>query len=217
MTRVNMAKYGFVRCPAEDFSDDGNRFQVYKVGTRVRVTKLVADGEAYIDGTIQGTKLPYEVYSKLPHYSAVGKLNGVSLAGLTDKDLQDLYEDCLKYEAEYNMAENTIVMPTLEEIKEQCARVQAKAMQELTESETAIGLHIMALARNLREWEWTEIRKYLLALENRIKTFDPEKYPQNILGKSHSIAFCRPDCSDLKDSWYYVGLREKLELVKRAK
>lgn len=215
MTRVNMAKYGFVRCPAEDFSDDGNRFQVYKVGTRVRVTKLVADGEAYIDGTIHGNKLPYEVYSKLPHYSAVGKLNGVSLAGLTDKDLQDLYEDCLKYEAEYSMAENTIVMPTLEEIKEQCARVRARAMHELTDIEASIGLHIMALARNLRDYEWAEIRKYLLALENQVQNFDPEKYPQTILGKSNSIAFCRPDCADLRESWYYVGLRKKLELVKR--
>ena len=214
MTRVNLAKYGFVRCPAEDFSDDGNRFQVYKVGTRVRVTKCVSDGEVYLDGTISGTKLPYEVYSKLPHYSAVGKLNGVSLASLTDKDLQDLYEDCLKYEAEYHNAENTIVMPTLEEIKEQCARVQARAMHELTDIEASIGLHIMALARNLREWEWTEIRKYLLALENRVKSFDPEKYPQTILGKSHSIAFCKQDCSDLRESWYYTCLRKKLELVK---
>ena len=85
MTRINLVKYGFIRDAAEDFSDDGNRFQVYKVG-RVRVTKLVSDGEAYIDGDINDCRLPYEVYSKLPHYKAIGRLNGVSLASLTEDE-----------------------------------------------------------------------------------------------------------------------------------
>ena len=81
MTRINLVKYGFVRDAANDFSDDGNRFQVYKVG-RVTVTKLVSAGVAYIDGDIDECKLPSEVYSKLPHYKAIGKLNGVSLASV---------------------------------------------------------------------------------------------------------------------------------------
>ena len=79
MTRINLVKYGFVRDAAEDFSDDGSRFQAYRVG-RVQVTKCVSDGEAYIDGDIDRGALPWDVYSKLPHYSAIHKLNGVTIA-----------------------------------------------------------------------------------------------------------------------------------------
>ena len=107
MKRINLVKYGFVRWPEGDFSDDGSHFQTYKVG-RVRVTKHVSDGQAYIDGDINDGKLPYEVYSNLPHYKATGKLNGVSIATLAEDDLQELYEACQAYEVEYTNAENSI-------------------------------------------------------------------------------------------------------------
>ena len=94
MKKIMMTNYGFIRWPEEDFSDDGTRFTAYRVGERVRVTKATYKGEAFIDGTIHGTKLPYEVYSKLPHYSAISKLNGVSIDTLTDQDLFNLCEAC---------------------------------------------------------------------------------------------------------------------------
>ena len=145
MTRINLVKYGFGRDAAEDFSDDGNRFQAYKVG-RVRITKLVSDGEAYIDGGINDGKLPYEVYSKLPHYSAVGRLNGVSIASLTEDDLQKLYEDCQAYEIEYMNAENSIKYPTLEEIKNQCKLICAKRLVELSTVEDLMKEHCFEAA-----------------------------------------------------------------------
>ena len=52
MKKIMMNKYGFVRWPEEDFSDDGNRFYCYKVGNRVRVSKLVSDGVAYISARV---------------------------------------------------------------------------------------------------------------------------------------------------------------------
>ena len=94
MKKIMMTKYGFVRWPERDFSDDSTRFTVYRVGERVEVSKTTYKGEAFIDGSIDGTKLPWEVYSKLPHYSAIGKLNGVSIDSLIDQDLFDLCEAC---------------------------------------------------------------------------------------------------------------------------
>jgi hypothetical protein len=108
MKRVNLTKYGFVRWPEEDFSDDGSRFLAYRVGERVRVTKCTYNGEVFISARIDGAKLPYEVYSKLPHYSALDKLNGVSIATLTDDDLFELLAACVLYEKEYADAENNI-------------------------------------------------------------------------------------------------------------
>ncbi len=213
MKKIMMIKYGFIRWAEEDFSDDGNRFQCYRVGNRVRVSKLVADGEVYIDGRIDGIKLPYEVYSELPHYKAVSKLNGVALSTLTDNDLIELYDACIAYEQEYLHAEKHIVMPTIEELKEQCKKVQEKATRNFVEVEELISKNLTALALTLREYEWTTIKRYLIELQSQIRRYEPENYARVIYGTSRSLAFCKPTCQELKDSWYYTQL---VEMVKRV-
>jgi hypothetical protein len=212
MKKIMMVKYGFVRTPSEDFIDDSSRFTCYKVG-RVRVSKHISEGEVYIDARIDGTKLPYEVYSSLPHYKALSRLNGVSLSTLSDDDLRALYEACEAYECEYTHAENHIVMPSLEELEEQCKLVQEKAIRNFTEVEQLISKNLTALAVTLREYEWTTIKRYLIELQNLIRRYDPEKYPKTLYGTSRSIAFCKPDCQELKDSWYYTSLVEMVNRV----
>ena len=193
MKRVDMVKYGFVRTPESDFSDDGTRFYTYRVGKRVRVTKCTYKGEAYISADIQGTKLPYEVYSKLPHYSALDKLNGVSIASLTDNDLFNLCEACLYYEQEYNDAENNIQMPTLDEIKAQCLKVQAKRMEEFTDIEKLMSENAMKLALKLSKWQWTTLRDYLESLVAKLANYNPELYAHTILNSRTSVDFCKPN------------------------
>lgn len=207
MKKIMMTKFGFVRWPERDFGDDGNRFTCYRVGKRVRVTKCTSDGQTYISATIDGSKLPYEVYSKLLHYSTLDKLNGVSIAALTDNDLFELVENCLLYEQEYTEAENNIVMPTLSEIKIQCMKVQAKRQDELAE----INRHFnIAVATKIEKWEWANLRDYLLAIANSVSNYDPDRYPQAIINTSRSINFCKPDCSELQDSFYYKWIMEKI-------
>lgn len=207
MKRIMMSKYGFVRWPEQDFGDDGNRFTCYRVGERVRVSKCTYNGEAFIDAAIDGSKLPYAVYSKLPHYSVIGKLNGVSIESLADQDLINLYEACLAYEKEYIEAENNIVMPTLSEIKIQCMKVQAKRRDELAE----INRHFnIAVATKIEKWEWANLRDYLLAIVNSVSNYDPDRYPQAIINTSRSINFCKPDCSELQDSFYYKWIMERI-------
>ena len=100
MEKVNLTKYGFIRTPDEDFSDDGTRFYCYAVGS-VRVSKATGCGMYFIDGRIDRGELTWEEYSNLPHYKAIGKLNGIRKDELTEDMLTQLYEDCLAYEHEY--------------------------------------------------------------------------------------------------------------------
>lgn len=210
MKKIMMTKYGFVRWPEEDFSDDGSRFLAYRVGERVRVTKCTYNGEAFISARIDSAKLPYEVYSKLPHYSALDKLNGVSIATLTDQDMIDLYEACLAYEQEYIEAENNIQMPTLKEIEIQCKKVQTKRQLELIDINGAFSRSAVDIAGKLEKWEWTNLREYLLAIEAAVNSYDPDTYPQQIIGTSRSLNFCKPTCSELQDSFYYKWIMERL-------
>lgn len=213
MKKIMMTKYGFVRWPEESFSDDGVRFEAYRVGERVRVTKATHKGEAFIDADIQGTKLPYEVYSKLPHYSALGKLNGVSIASLTDDDLLALMAACVQYEKEYTDAENNIKMPTLEEIKAQCLKVQAKRAAELTEIEKLMSENAIKLALKLSKWQWATLRDYLGNLVAKLASYNPELYAHTILNSRTSVDFCKPNCSELNNSYYYNYIMDLVKSV----
>lgn len=213
MRKIVMTNYGFVRWPEEDFSDDGSKFYCYRVGERVRVSKCTYKGEVFLSGRIDGTKLPWEVYSKLPHYSALDKLNGVSIDSLTDQDLFDLCEACLMYEKEYNEAENNIKMPTLEEIKEQCIKVQAKRLAEFAEVETLLGKHAAKLALKLPAWQWKTIQEYLANLAAKLANYSPELYAPTVLNSAKSINFCKPDCTELADCYYYNYLVDLIKSV----
>ena len=204
MTRINLVKYGFVRWPEEDFSDDGNRFQVYKVG-RVRVTKLVSDGEAYIDGDIRDGKLPYDVYSKLPHYKAVGELNGVSFATLTEDDIQKLYEDCQAYEVEYTNAENSIVYPTLDQIRDKASIITNHRMLELSKIENRLNRNMREAITKFSTYEWKELQEYFNNLAKATHRFNIATYPQTILGQAFSFTFVKPEY-EMGESYWFTSL-----------
>jgi hypothetical protein len=211
-----LAKYGFVRDPENDFYDDGSRFYTFKVG-RVRVTKHVSDGRAYIDGTITDGKLPYYVYSKLPHYIALGALNGVATETVTEEALQQLYQDCVAYEKEYTDAENAIVYPTVEEIRTQCQKIHLKALQELKDIERLLEGKMIALATTLSDYESRRLLNYLREIEKRASKYDSdlkiEEQVERMYRNSISFLFCTPTYSDLADSYYY---KEVLKLIDRV-
>ena len=209
MKKIMMSKYGFVRWPEEDFSDDGNRFTCYKVGKRVRVSKLVSDGDAYIDARIDYGTLPYNIYSTLPHYKALGKLNGVPVCRLTDQDLFDLAEACLYYDKEYSDAEAAIVYPSTEEIREQCIKIKAKRMEELAKVETLMASKVVTLALTAHEWQWKTLREYLVSLKKAAE-FDVEERTRSIDRSRYSFDFVKDTNHELSDGYYYKWTMELL-------
>jgi hypothetical protein len=218
MKKIMMTKYGFVRSPEDDFSDDGNRFTCYRVG-RVRVSKLVADGEAYIDGAgdLMDGKLPYQVYKDLPHYTAISELNGIPVASLTDEMLQKLYDDCVAYEKEYIAEENAIAYPSIAELTERCKMIHAKAMLEATHIEQLMSQKAFALACTLSEYEWKRFQDFVKEVAKRSARYDSDLKIEEAVCKmyKHSISFSfmSPTYSDLSDGYYY---RELLRLFERV-
>ena len=141
MKRINMTKYGFIRNEREDFHDDGNNFKGYATGpnSRLRISKLVSDGRAYLSADMTGCKLDYTEYSKLPHYQeATWLYNGKEMELLTETDLHNWYKACVEYEKEYIEAESKVVFPTIEEIKLQCETINAIRQAEIDEVSTLL-------------------------------------------------------------------------------
>ena len=202
MKRVMMSKYGFVRWPEEDFSDDGNHFYCYRVGNKVRVSKLVSDGVAYISARVDSGNLPYDVYSKLPHYSKLDDLNGVSVISLTDNDLFNLCEACLMYDKEYSEAEASVVYPSVSDIRVQCMKIKAKRVEELANAEAWLTHSAVKLALTVPEWQWKTLREYLIGLKKSTE-FNVEERVYKLTNSQHSFDFVKDTYHELNDSFYY--------------
>ncbi len=211
MTRINLIKYGFIRFPEEDFSDDGNRFTCYRFSdTNSHISKLVVDGQAYLSVHVSG-QLPYEVYSKLPYYKeATWDFNGISVASLTDEMLQDFFNACVMYEKEYRAAEASIEYPCELELQHKCVRIQSKLTREMKELEDLMGEHAVEAAVKFSKWEWEQLQKYLTYMLQELSKYNPDKFVPGILGKAESFNFLQ-NKEDTEPTYWYKSIKEMFQ------
>ena len=214
MKRINMAKYGFIRREREDFHDDGNNFTGYSISanSRLRVSKLVSDGQAYLSCDMAGNKLDYTEYTKLPHYNATWDYNGVSVESLTEQDLIDFYNACVEYEKEYLEAESKVTFPTIEEIRNQCIRINEIRLAEIDEVAKLLESYSVKFVLEADRYTISNFQSYFKSLKE--KFFDVDKYPQTIQKSNYGRNFVKFSNSDLQPSFYYKKLIEILEKYK---
>ena len=209
MKKVNLIKFGFVRAENEDFSDDSTRFYVYRVG-RVRVSKATWNGQIFLSARIDdGRTLNYEEYSSLPHYKGLDRLNGVSISGLTENDIQPLYNDCVEYEKEYAEAEKNVVYPTIAELREQCLRIRKHYQEQLEEATKLIQENAVKLFFS-EKYCVKSIKSYYNTIKNRANGYDPDTYPQSIQKSVFGRDFVKPNYHDLTDTWYLDYLKQNI-------
>jgi hypothetical protein len=211
MTRINLIKYGFTRFPEEDFSDDGNRFTCYRFSdTNSHISKLVADGQAYLSVHVSG-QLPYEVYSKLPNYqAATWSYNGISVASLTDEMLQDFFRACVQYEKEYQAAEASIEYPTESELLAKCLRLQTKLTHEMNDLKTLIGEHAVEAATKFSKWEWQKLQEYLTYMLQELNKYNPERFIPYMLRTALSIDFLQ-NKDDTEPTFWYKSIKKMFQ------
>lgn len=202
MKRIELAKFGFTRIPEEDFSDDGARFTCYRV-SNTRVSKYVEDGYAYISAHYYGNdKLPYELYSKLPHFYELDRLNGVPASSISEEDLVRLYDACLAYEKEYQEAADAVIYPTIEELEAYNApRVEAckKQVDEVAEKFTN---NLLVLLDKTNKYELEVLRDYYLNLVSEYRRL--LTWPKRVLNTATSLSIKTPSTSSgtSTDYWY---------------
>lgn len=209
MKKINLTKYGFIKNEREDFSDDGNKFTCYTVGTRVRVSKCVSGGRAYIAARIDGNKLDYSEYSKLPHYKDMDELNGIDIAALDDQDLINLYNNCLKYEQEYIEAESKVSFPTIAELKNQCIKIREIRKAELNDITELLSKNVIKIL-SADKYTLSNIQQYYKNLQSKLTGFDPETYPQSVQKTVYGRNFVNRTNPDLNESYWYKNLKEMI-------
>ena len=211
MTRINLVKYGFTRFPEEDFHDDGNNFTCYRFSnTNNHVSKLVADGQAYLSCHVEGN-LPYDIYSKLPHYKrATWDFNGVSVSSLTDALLQDFFNSCVEYEREYQAVEASIEYPSECELLAKCIRIQNKLILVMNELETLMGENAVEAATKFSKWEWQRLQEHLTYMLQELSKYNPEKFIPSVLGTARSFTFLQ-NKEDTESTYWYKSIKEMFQ------
>jgi hypothetical protein len=217
MKRINLTKYGFMRAEELDFIDDGSKFTCYRflVGSDSHVSKTTYNGKVFLSAHVDGN-LPYEVYSKLPNYSAANwKYNGVSIEDLTDEDLINFFNACVNHEKEYRAAEASIQYPTIAELTKQCEKIQAKVLSEAHELEELMWKHGIEAAVKFSKYEWTSLQDCLKQMVGRVSYFNPKTLPQSMYKKSNSFTFVKEDNNDLVNpTYWYKSAKEMFEKYK---
>ena len=202
---INLKKYGFVRCPNEDFNDDGSRFSVYRRG-RIYLTKCISFGTAYISARIDGYLMNDED-SKLDGYNELDALCGTKDAKeITDEDLQKLSDVCETYEKAYNEAESKLFYPTEDEIK---AEIEASEFSEAYKKVKESDL------TKLESYEASTVANYLkeLLLQDLKSTHTyVKKY--NYMHNSGCARDRIPNGADLEHSYYYTEIMNILNRIK---
>lgn len=214
MKTINLIKYGFIRSPEADFSDDGSRFTCYRVGN-VRISKSSYQGEIFIAGRYVGIpSLLYEEYSKLPHYKAMDDLNGVDKARVTEEDIRRFYQDCVAYDREYKQALSEVVYPTAEEIiKARGARRKAR-QSELSDLRSKMPDFDKIL--RLSDYDLKSLKDYYSRVADLANPADTdESFAESVKGSAFSRGYVsdQSTADDAKPSFYY---REAIKLLKKA-
>lgn len=79
-----LLKSGFVRNKEKDFSDDGSRFYCYMYND-IPCFLCKSDGLIYLTVKVNNMyELPYNIYSKLPHYESTEKYNMCEKVDIND-------------------------------------------------------------------------------------------------------------------------------------
>jgi hypothetical protein len=127
----SLQKYGFIRRPEDDFSDDGNRFRGYVYKTdkgEMPVTYLKSNGQVYLSAALHHKdELSYNEYKNLPSYRDEDKYNGVPE---DEVDLADFAEICKRLISEYAEAVVAVEAVPLDKIEELCSKLTKAALDD---------------------------------------------------------------------------------------
>lgn len=211
MERINLKRFGFIRSPEDDFSDDGSRFTCYRLDgcPKIRLSKCVSYGEVYLDADLRDGRLPYEIYSKLPHYRGLSRLNGVAISSITEDDLQRLHDDCFEYVREYDEIAARTKYPSVDEIV-------AKATAQLEDDKKAFAalnavITVEDLLR-LSDYQMKNFKNYYTSLKRSAEDDERPERIKYMYGKSSSFDYVR---EPVKRSWYYTACLELIEDSKK--
>ena len=203
LKQVRLTKYGFIRRPDWDFSDDGNRFTCYEY-YGCRVSYLKSDGVWYIAARYEKYELSWEERKDLPCYHDLDMLNGVD--SVSEEDIEKLKASIVIFVRAYDAKADLLNKnnPTMDEMK----TFRDNYRNYYKDLKKQIDDRFKASILKLGEYALSSFKRYYDGLERQCECYDDE-YLQSIFGTGLSRQFMKSKTSD----FYYRELDNYLKRV----
>ena len=85
--------------------------------------------------------------------------------------------------------------------------ITAKALCELATIESLMSKYAVEAAVKFSPYEWKQVQEYTKNLMVDLKRYNPETYPQTILGQQYSFTFVKPN-THMNESYWFKSLKE---------
>lgn len=198
-------KYGFVRTPEHDFSDDGNRFATYKYKNRIQISYLndtLRTGNIYISADFDEIPLNFDEVHTLPSYSKLYIYNGVKPEEI---DLPEYVKILDKF-----LAEADKKIEEVEDIDLDLYEEYLTYMKDYDEDCLSLALAAIKLDKlfDLREYYYTNVRKYVQSLKSKVKEWEDTPIKDRLTIKPEQEPYVRQYIKD------YLESRQKGRLKK---
>ena len=198
-------KYGFVRTPEHDFSDDGNRFATYRYKDRIQISYLndtLRTGNIYISADFDEIPLNFDEVHTLPSYSKLYIYNGVKPEEI---DLPEYVKILDKF-----LAEADKKIEEVEDIDLDLYEEYLTYMKDYDEDCLSLALAAIKLDKlfELREYYYTTVRKHVQSLKSKVKKWEDTPIKDRLIIQPGQEPYVRRDIKD------YLERRQKGRLMK---
>lgn len=164
---LNFKKYGFIRRPDLDFSDDGNRFRCYEYTNSdgsIIASYLKSDGQVYFSFRLDYVNdLNYTDYSKFKHYADSDKYNGVNESAVDLDDIKRIANDLI---AEIKDFKDNVKPVDEEEWKKYYTNYNNIAKSYYESAKKVLSDFGVENLLNLHEYQIKRIKDYLASLQH---------------------------------------------------
>lgn len=212
-----LGKYGFVRRPEDDFSDDGNRFRgyVYKNDKgEMPLTYLKADGEVYAAIALHHLNdLSYDEYKNLPSYRDADKYNGVPEDSVDVADLAKIAERLID---EYNEAKSKLDRVSNEELKDMCDKLEKAARDDYNKTIKMLDSISIVKILSLNEYKIKRLKDYLNSASRYVDNRYERMLSQSDRAKREFMKRATHDIEEYKngENYWTKSLREIASEIK---
>lgn len=213
----SLQKYGFIRRPEDDFSDDGSRFRGYVYKTdkgEMPVTYLKSNGQVYLSASLHHKdELSYEEYKDLPSYRDSDKYNGVPE---DEVDVADFAKICDRLISEYSEAVIAIEAVPMSKIEELCNKLAKAALDDYNKTVKLFRTVDPMKILDISPYELKRLKEYFerakVETENRFERIK-DTSERN---KRQFLSMANRDIEKFKNgsNYWTAAIREIIEKIK---
>ena len=212
---ATLKKYGFVRDPANDFVDDGDRFTAYLYKGVIPIRYLKSKGQVYLSIAFDDLgDVNYDEYKNFGSYQDSDKYNGVPADSVDIEDFVSILERAKK---DYEEFKASVKAPNIDDYKA-FRKVYADYFKKVSERAKKLIADNIDTIADLSDYELKKIFEYYKSIKSQlsrwinddaISQMSPSAIRHDL--SSESIERQKKQIANIDDYFYLRYIRDYIE------